>query len=86
MGLASINPLTLVAQLFPGNILASRALSLCPEVKDDDVLRWGEGTRGTRAKIHVPLDPELPLYVGGLVFLWEVGERKGSFPVPSNYA
>lgn len=52
VGLASINPLTLGAQLFPGSILASRALSLCPEVKDDDVVKWGEGTRGTQAKIH----------------------------------
>lgn len=47
----------------------------------------GGGNQGNTGKnTHLPLDPELPLYIGGLVFLWEVGERKGSFPVPSNYA
>lgn len=47
----------------------------------------GGGNQGNIGKnTHVPLDLELPLYTGGLVCLWEVGERKGSFPVPSNYA
>lgn len=48
----------------------------------NDVLRRGKGQKNMGKNTDLPLGPELPLYIGGLVFLWEVAERERSLPCP----
>lgn len=47
---------------------------------DNDVLGWVRDQGNMGKNTHMPVDPELALYIGGLVFLWEVAEREGSLP------